>query len=254
MTHETYQLLAAYALGAVTDDERAEVETYLEHHPEHRFELRSLQETAAHLAADCETPAPRALRGSVLEAISQVRPLPPIAPPADAFPTTDDLSTGASAVEAAPVAPVIPLRRRRAWFASAAAAAIIGVGGVALGVHHVDTPVNALTQVSQAADAHTYTLAMPGHAATVTRSSAMGKAVFRSSLIGAAPAGRSYQMWLQQPDGSMVSAGLLPAPQDGVVAMVLHGDAARAVGVGITLEPAGGSSKPTTAPLAVTAF
>lgn len=230
MTHESYQLLAAYALDAVTDAERAAVEDYLAQHPEHLAEVHSLQSTAAELAADTDTAAPPQLRGSVLHAIGQVRPLPPIAP-------------------------VTQLRpRRRAWFIAAAAAAVVGVGGVAIGTHRGDVPVNAMTQVSQAADAHNYTLAIPGRTATVTRSPQVGKAVFRSSLLGAAPAGRSYQLWLQQPDGSMVSAGVLPAPDHGVVEMVLHGDAARAVGVGITVEPAGGSAKPTTTPLAITAF
>lgn len=229
MTHETYQLLAAYAVDAVTPEERVEVEAFLEQHPEHLAEVFSLQDTAATLAADAETAAPAALRSSVLTAVSQVRPLPP-------------------------VAPVVPLRRRRAWFVAAAAAAVVGVGGVAVGTHRTDLPQNAMTQVSNADDARNYVLAVPGHSATVTRSRAMGKAVFRSERLGTAPAGHSYQLWLQQPDGSMASAGVLPAPKDGVVTMELEGNAARAVGVGITVEPAGGSPQPTSKPLAATAF
>lgn len=236
MTDDTYQLLAAYAVDAVTDDERTRVENYLLEHPEHLPELDGLRDAAAGLGAQVETPAPPQLRANVLDAVAQIRPLPPV--------------TGS------PSAPApAPKRPRRAWFVAAAAAAVIGVGTVA--VQQYDRPSGeqvAISQVAGASDARSYDLVMPGHNATVTRSMAMGKAVFRSTEIGAAPSGRAYQLWLQQPDGSMTSAGVLPGPKDGMVQMVLHGDAAKAVGVGITMEPAGGSASPTGKPLALAAF
>ncbi|MBC9956764.1 anti-sigma factor domain-containing protein [Yimella sp. cx-51] len=235
MTDDTYQLLAAYAVDAVTDEERTRVEDYLLSRPEHLAELDSLRDAAAGLGAQVETPPPASLRASVLDAVAQTRPLPPVTEP--------------------PARLLAEKRPRRAWFVAAAAAAVIGVGTVA--VQQYDrSPAEqvAISQVAGASDARSYDLVMPGHNATVTRSKAMGKAVFRSTELGSAPSGRAYQLWLQQPDGSMLSAGVLPGPKDGAVQMVLHGDAAKAVGVGITMEPAGGSTSPSGKPLAVAAF
>lgn len=245
MTDDAYQLLAAYAVDAVTDEEREKVERYLRSHPEHLPELRSLQRTVAELSAELQVAPPPSLRDSVLAQAHQVRPLPPQEPAA----------VHISKERVDQPRDELAARRRRPWFIAAAAAAVIGVTTVA--VQQQIAPPSQQTvvaQVSAAADARSYELAMPGHSATVTRSMAMGKAVFRSSDLGSAPAGHAYQVWLQQPDGSMVSAGVLPGPTSGVVQMVLHGDATRAVGVGLTMEPAGGSTRPSSAPLAVAGF
>ena len=63
-----------------------------------------------------------------------------------------------------------------------------------------------------------------------------------------APAGKDYELWLQTPQGDLRPAGLLPDQEDATV--LLDGDASRATGVGITLEPDGGSAQPTTDPIA----
>jgi anti-sigma-K factor RskA len=250
MTDDAYQLLAAYAVDAVTDEEREQVERYLRAHPEHLPELRSLQRTVAELSAELQVAPPPSLRDSVLAQAHQIRPLPPQEPTAASL---EDEHAAKKHTDQP--RDELAARRRKPWFIAAAAAAVIGVTTVA--VQQQIAPPSQQTvvaQVSAAADARSYELAMPGHSATVTRSMAMGKAVFRSSDLGAAPAGHAYQVWLQQPDGSMVSAGVLPGPTSGVVQMVLHGDATRAVGVGLTMEPAGGSTKPSSAPLAVAGF
>jgi hypothetical protein len=51
------------------------------------------------------------------------------------------------------------------------------------------------------------------------------------------------------PDGSMASAGMVPSSSSGRVELLLAGDAARAVGVGLSVEPESGSAQPTTAPV-----
>ncbi|CAN5812190.1 hypothetical protein BH20ACT4_BH20ACT4_05070 [soil metagenome] len=48
--HEIEALLAAYALDAVSDDERRQVAEYLERNPRARSEVESYREVAAHLA------------------------------------------------------------------------------------------------------------------------------------------------------------------------------------------------------------
>ena len=55
--------------------------------------------------------------------------------------------------------------------------------------------------------------------------------------------GKTYQLWLQNPAGQMVDAGLLSG--SGRREVVLRGDASDATAAGITVEPAGGSETPT---------
>jgi anti-sigma-K factor RskA len=51
-----------------------------------------------------------------------------------------------------------------------------------------------------------------------------------------------------------VSAGVMPHGAADTVTVLLSGDAATATGAGITMEPAGGSTSPTTAPVALFSF
>ena len=73
-----------------------------------------------------------------------------------------------------------------------------------------------------------------------------------TSGMAPAPSGKAYQLWLQEPDGHMAPAGVMPPGRDLVV--VLDGDASTATGAGITIEPAGGSAQPTSDPIALFPF
>ena len=53
--------------------------------------------------------------------------------------------------------------------------------------------------------------------------------------------GKVYELWLER-DGEMIAAGFMPEGPDNTV--LLSGDAATADGVGITVEPEGGSTEP----------
>jgi len=66
------------------------------------------------------------------------------------------------------------------------------------------------------------------------------------------PEDQVYELWLQNPAGEFVPAGLLP--RSTTQKFLLLGDAGDATGAGITIEPAGGSPSPTTEPLALFAF
>ena len=65
--------------------------------------------------------------------------------------------------------------------------------------------------------------------------------------LAPAPAGRTYQVWYLGTDGSATSAGFVSDSSTGAV--LLTGDPGTSGGVGITVEPAGGSLQPTTAPV-----
>ncbi len=62
------------------------------------------------------------------------------------------------------------------------------------------------------------------------------------------PAGQDYQLWLIRPDDTRLSGGVFDAdPETGITLFVVHSPEAldSFVGVGVTIEPAGGSPGPT---------
>ncbi len=72
---DPHELIAAYALDALTADERRTFEVHLRECEECRDDLRSLQETVGVLAASSEGPAPPAgLRDRIVAAAREERP------------------------------------------------------------------------------------------------------------------------------------------------------------------------------------
>jgi anti-sigma-K factor RskA len=219
---DIHALSGAYAVDAVDDIERASFERHLASCATCRAEVASLRETSALLADAATTTPPPALRDAVLRDITRVRPLPPV-------------TAGG------------PVHRRR-WFPALVAAvvlALVGVGGAVWQPWRDDTSttLTAADQVLQDPAAETYTQELPnGATATIVRSAKEHRAVIVTEDMPPAPDGKVYQLWLQTPAEDMVPAGLMPA---GGSTALLEGDADDAIGVGVSLEPAGGSEQPT---------
>jgi anti-sigma-K factor RskA len=76
--------------------------------------------------------------------------------------------------------------------------------------------------------------------------------VFVVSGMARPPGGKVYQLWFDD-GGTMRSAGLMD-PDRSDQAVLMRGGVARASGMGITVEPDGGSKQPTTTPIALMAF
>ncbi|HEY7721021.1 MAG TPA: anti-sigma factor [Pedococcus sp.] len=253
MNADIHGLSGAYAVDALDDVERAEFESHLAQCPECRAEVESLRAAAVQLTRVTATTAPDSLRASVLDQIKTVRPLPPLTPPADTGDTTEGHR---------PVAGVVTLESRRwrspvTWLVAAAAAAVLAIGGLVWSPWSSDQPQQpptATEQVIRAKDAQRYEKVIDGARATIVRSPSLGKAVIIADNMPAAPDGKDFQVWFQNPDGEMVSAGLMPHEARPSVSMVLDGDASKYTGVGITLEPAGGSPAPTSEPIALFEF
>ncbi|MGR2753631.1 anti-sigma factor domain-containing protein [Agromyces arachidis] len=171
------ELLAAYALDAVSDDERAIVERYLADSPDARAEVAAYREAAAGLAEEAPATAPPpSLRSSVLDRLDDTPQLPP-AHPADEQ-ATDAAGRAASETPAeatapvesmlpapsAPLAPVAPApastpaeaiapvgagpverAARRRWFQrpgailASAAAAVLLIAGAVVGLNWTGT-------------------------------------------------------------------------------------------------------------------
>ncbi|WP_425465134.1 anti-sigma factor [Nocardioides humi] len=113
--------------------------------------------------------------------------------------------------------------------------------------------LTAAERILAAADARTVEKSFPdGSTAAIVISRSEGKALIRTTDMALAPDGKVYELWLQTPAGDMVPAGLMPDEPD--TTYVLDGDASEATGVGITVEPDGGSPEPTSDPIALFAL
>jgi anti-sigma-K factor RskA len=229
-----HALSGAYAVDALDDVERARFEAHLRTCPDCQIEVETFHETAAALAADPVVP-PARLRAEVLAGIESIRPLPPL--------IEHDLET------------VTDVPRRRPWYATtgpllvAAALVLVAlVTTVALRPWASDDEGRSPTeQVLEADDRQDFEQELPdGSTATVAVSRSEGRAVIITDNLTLAPEGRVYELWLQDPAGVMVPAGLMPDDEDATV--LLDGDASEATAVGITVEPDGGSEEPSEDP------
>lgn len=234
-TDHDHALSGAYAVDALDDDERARFEVHLSQCADCRAEVDSLREAAALLGTDAEVAPPPALRDDVLAGIERIRPLPPLTR------------------EPATVTRLFPRRLPTLLAAAAAVVLLLGVGLTVLrpwSDGNQAAPPSVAEQILKAGDATHVEKAFPdGSKATIVLSRSQGKALIRTEDMAPAPDGKVYEVWLQSPAGEMVPAGLMPDEAD--TTLVLDGDATKATGVGITVEPDGGSPQPTTQPLAV---
>ncbi len=193
MNSDIHALSGAYVVDALDDLERARFETHLADCADCREEVRTLTEAASLLGTSASTPPPPGLRDRVLADIATVRPLPPVGPV---------------------VPPPAQVVRRRRWpELVAAAAAVVALGtGVAVWQPWDDPPVPVAEQVISAPDAAKQTISADGGGTvTLVRSTSLGKAVVETENMPSPPSGKVYELWLQNPEGQMVPAGLMPA-------------------------------------------
>ena len=262
---DIHSLAGAYAVDAVDDVERARFETHLAGCSPCQTEVASLRAAAGELSSTTSTAPPPSLRASVLREISSVRPLPPEvtseegpAPEPVTLAAAPALSGPAAAAAASSLESKRAGRAHRApvrqWLAGVAAAAVLATGGLAWHPWSSGTDTVQLTatqQVLRASDAQRFVKKLGAGTATIVRSPRLNKAVIVTANLPAAPQGKVYELWLQQ-GTTMVRAGLVPAGPSSTV--LLQGNAATAAGAGITIEPAGGSARPTLPPVALITF
>ncbi|MFH9015402.1 anti-sigma factor domain-containing protein [Streptomyces sp. NPDC017943] len=243
MTTDTdlHTLTGAYALHALSDDERALFERHLNACPSCADEITEFTATAAKLAAAVAVRPDPAMKRQVQQRVTTVRQVAPHVP-----------RTPSAA----------RLRRRLSPLVLAAClAAAAALGGVAVWEH--DRAEDAVAQEEQArrqadelatvlgaADAVSRRVPLQGGAsAALVVSRAHDKAVLVAADMAAPPDGKVYQLWYDQ-GGTMRPAGLMDSDRTRQ-AVTLSGSANAASAVGITVEPAGGSPRPTSAPVAV---
>lgn len=238
MTADVHTMVGAYVLDAVTDLERAAVDRHLRDCEACRAEVDELRETTARLADGAWSVPPPGLRDNVLAAITTTRQIAPVSP-------------------AAP-SPVPAARRSRLRLVSAAAAVVVAVSGAATAVYAIqDQRVRAeRANVAAARADEALTRAVLGSPDLVLREGEVaggGRVTVASSrsqnagvimlAADSAPAGdRVYQLWTITPGGATGQGALSPGQS---AAMKLVRGLPQATGVGVTIEPTGGSAAPT---------
>jgi anti-sigma-K factor RskA len=239
---DVHSLSGAYALDAVDDLERAAFERHLRECDTCSVEVLELRETVARLSDSVAVEPPPALRDSVLQAVART----PQAPPGR---STAQRSAAASA------------KRWRRFAAASVAAGVIavgvGVGTWTVANRNVDD-ANRATAVAEArVEQFERVLAAPdallfkgtgrdGGTVNVTVSRSLDSAVAGLEGLPDPGEGRIYQLWMipaGDPATVARSVGQVPsaaAPTAHLVTAV--GDATT---FGVTIEPEGGSPRPT---------
>lgn len=226
-----HDLAAAYALDALEPEDRVAFEDHLEGCAACRDEVASFHHVGAALALATAGPEPR--------------------------PELRDRILAAAAAEPRNVVALAPHRRRLAVPVLAVAAAAAAVAAIALGAWatslsgRLDDTRAALTSEQRATavlgDPASRRLALAAGDGRLVVGSG-GRAVLVLDRLPAAGSGRTYQAWVVAA-GAPTPAGLFQSAGDTTVVAVSAAVPDGAV-VAVTIEPSGGSERPTSDPLA----
>ena len=231
-------LAAAYALGALTDEERREFEAYLAEHPELQAEVEELGETARLLALAPQEhePSPN-LRRNLLERVGAAPDTPLMDRPRRQAGLGTLLGPGGLAAAAAVVAVLVGLF---AWNLS------LQNSNEALRADVQELRDESEALQAEVEDRRTYELQGSGTASEARGQLAMigdDRAVLVAENLPPAPEGQVYEAWVLR-DGVPEPAGLFE-PRDGSAAAPVEAPMEGADAVAVTLEPDGGSPMPT---------
>jgi anti-sigma-K factor RskA len=247
MDRERFEdLKDSYVLGALLEEERMEFERYLVAHPDLQAEIEELSTIAGLLALSVweQEPAPE-LRRRIMDTVE------------------------AEAVHPAEV--VHPRARRRSWLAGlweavgprdlalvAAAMLVIGLFSWSMllqgEVRDLQGRVRSLQSQPQEQSQGPQMIALGGagteqgaRAELITFED--DRAVLVAENMPPAPEGKTYQIWVIRGDTPQPSG--LFEPKGDSVAAVVEKPVEGADAVAVTIEPKGGSKKPTTDPMLV---
>jgi anti-sigma-K factor RskA len=262
-------LSGAYALDSVTDDEAAEFEKAADASPALRDETDGLIETASLLGLATAPVQPSDKLKIDLMAKLSSTPQLPVRQRAEAQHPEEP---GDAPVASATTAPVtgqqeghVEGKARARWFtrpvgiiaAAAAAVALFlggGIVGSAISGNRPSDSVQAsaaaaLVEITAAGDGDRATVSIDdGGTATLVWSNSLGRSAVLLDGLPALPSDKVYEAWYMNSTGA-AAAGTFEASGDGTTLHVLDGTMAAGDQVGVTVEPAGGSSQPTTSPL-----
>lgn len=240
-------LVAAYAVHSVSDDEQEFIEAHLDDDPAYREELVRFLSTASLLTVDA--PVPTATWDSV---VARTRlnstPVSGRTHGADDFGL---VGPGLAKVIALDAARAARRSRLRIAVGAAAASALIAVP-VTLQFVGGSSPSLAALATKAAGQRGTRTISLKdsrGVALADVVVTADGRGFLRRDSLPQLPTGRAYQLWAIT-GGNPVSAGVL-GRNPSVMAFTLD---APTTAMALSVEPAAGSTQPTTTPIAQGTF
>jgi anti-sigma factor RsiW len=239
MTSQEHTLIGPYVLDAVTDLERAAVDRHLRECDSCRAEVDELREASAKLADGAWSVPPPRLRDNVLAAIASTRQVAPISPAAPAVAAT--------------------ARRSRLRLVSAAAAVVVAAAGAGSVVYVVQDQRVRQEQANVTAARATENLTRAvldspdlvlreerlttGGRVTVASSKLQNAGVIMLAADAAPTDGKVYQLWTIREQGPTPEGSMAPGQASAV--QLVRG-LPEADGVGVTVEPGPGATRPTT--------
>lgn len=221
---ELLELATPYALHAVSDAERADIDQRVAAAPSpvaaaFDDEVRAVRETMAIVSATTAAQPPLQLRATVL-----------------------------GAVTSAPSAPRAPSRRPGRWrttVLAAAAAIVIGLGAFGLGaLTRPAAPPTVADQVLAAPDVQTVSRPLGGGTATVMFSRDRNAGVLVMNNVPPPSPGTVYQMWLLGANGP-TSAGTMGTAAVSPSTKATLPNLGSSTALAFTVEPGDGSPQPT---------
>ncbi|AQA02213.1 anti-sigma factor [Mycobacterium sp. MS1601] len=221
---DVMDLAVPYALHALSAEERDAVDTQVAQSGQASAfydEVRAVREVMARLSATTAIEPPQHLRASVLSAA-----------------LGDNVRT-------------LPRRNWRQVVLAAAAAVVIGVGalGVGLALRPAQQP-STTEQIFAAPDVRTVSGELPGGGqATLVFSHERDAAYLVMNNVPPPSEGTVYQMWLLH-DGQATSAGTMDAAAVSPSTTALVPDIGESTALAFTVEPGTGSDQPTSEPFA----
>ncbi len=244
---DIHTLSGAYAVDALGEVERKRFERHQASCAACQREVRGLQEAASRFAVAVSARPPARMRARVLEAVASDKPT-----------TADGDSRPGRAQRAG-------ARLRRAWKPDWAPRVAMPVAAACLALAVVFVVLFAIAQdrldsSRSQEDAIADVLSTPG-AQTISRKTSIGgvvtvdvasasrELVVTTDGMPMLPASEAYQVWVRGPTGRAASDGLLTSIADHRTAPVLAAGLVRGDMMTVTVEPAGGTSRPTTRPI-----
>ncbi|MFI2765780.1 anti-sigma factor domain-containing protein [Streptomyces echinatus] len=243
-TADMHALTGAYAVHALHGEERGAFERHLAVCDGCKQEVAEFTATAGRLALASTVRTRPVMREKVLQRITAVR----------------QVSPGAAPLERVRRGALRGGVRLPRWALAASVAAAAAFGGTAVWQYEraqdarheaaqAQRHAEDLAGVLAAPDAKSRSAKVAGGAGTLVVSASRDRAVFVASTMPAPPRGKVYQLWFAD-GGKMRSAGLMD-PDRSSQAVLMQGAVDGASGIGITVEPAGGSKQPTSTPVAL---
>jgi anti-sigma-K factor RskA len=247
LRHDLHLLSGVYVLDAIdSDTERDRFERHLGRCQSCSSEVRGLREVTTGLAMAAALQPPAAMHGRVLAAVRRTRQLPP-------------------AADTQPRHRLWPRwwpQERSRWLprlalaaATAGVVAALVLGVILAGTQHrlgfAQAQNGAIARVLAAPDARVLTKSTSaGGTATVIVSPSERELIVTTAGLRPLPASKVYEAWLINPRRTR-PAGLLPSPRGGKTQPLLATELMAGDELGLTVEPAGGTAKPTTTPILV---